>query len=268
MKNISLSICLFSILILSCSNEDDSIQTTCEDAIDDSSTAQTNFQNATSDEFTFLCEEYKIKLQNQIDICGDVNGSIQAIIDSLGNCEEPDDDDNNTVQAMMTANIDGTQENNMRPNGFGLLSDKAVNVVTFSYANDFDYIKIQGDNTWSEIFPSNTTKEINLFIPENTWQEGTYTLLSYPVDPDDDLNGYTEVYPHVDVNFFYNDNASAFVDDTEGFLTITNFDSVNRVISGTFEFQYLKSEDAGDVSGPYQCNQGTFTYSLNDDYFD
>ena len=41
-----------------------------------------NQNNSSAD----LCNAYKTALQNQITVCGDPNGSIQNIIDSLGNC--------------------------------------------------------------------------------------------------------------------------------------------------------------------------------------
>nr|WP_321232400.1 DUF6252 family protein [uncultured Psychroserpens sp.] len=48
-----------------------------------------NVFNATDDtmpEFTDICNAYKVALITKIDICGDVDGSIQMIVDSLGDC--------------------------------------------------------------------------------------------------------------------------------------------------------------------------------------
>jgi len=46
--------------------------------------AATAYNNDTSD--ATLCNAYKTALQNQITECGDTNGSLQAIVDDLGEC--------------------------------------------------------------------------------------------------------------------------------------------------------------------------------------
>ncbi len=58
----------------------------CEDAIALTMTAQVNFLNASDSSYLSLCGAYKTALQNQIESCGDENGSLQEIIDGLGNC--------------------------------------------------------------------------------------------------------------------------------------------------------------------------------------
>ncbi|WCO03040.1 hypothetical protein [Psychroserpens ponticola] len=44
------------------------------------------FTQATDETYELLCMAYKTALQNQIQFCGDPDGSLQAIIDSLGDC--------------------------------------------------------------------------------------------------------------------------------------------------------------------------------------
>ena len=61
---------------------------TCESAIANSGIAEANLNNATSDMYTQFCNGYVLTLQEQIEICGDADGSIQATIDSLGDCSE------------------------------------------------------------------------------------------------------------------------------------------------------------------------------------
>lgn len=263
----NLYILLLSVILLNaCSGDstDDNEVDNCVIATENTLLAQQAFANANSDDYTLLCNEFKIALQTQIDECGDENGSLQATFDNLGNCEQ-----NLSPTALMTANLNGTQYDNMRPNGFGIFSNKAVNVVTFSYSNDEDYIKIQGNNTYSQVVPDTSTKEINLFIPENAWQVGTYALESSSNSPEDEGNTYDEVMPHIDINFFYESNSQAYTNNYIGTLSVTNFDLDNKLIEGTFEFQYTISNlDTNVDTGPYDCIDGTFSYSLNDDYFD
>lgn len=65
-------------------------------------------------------------------------------------------------------------------------------------------------------------------------------------DTDDD--GEAEIYCIID----------------EGTVTITEFNLIDKVIRGTFEFTYKRYfEDTGQVTGPYNCLNGTFDYSLD-----
>ena len=89
--------------ILECDDPDGSIQAIidglddcannqtndCESATQEVETAQTAFENADNDNYTELCNTYVSALQNQISVCGDADGSIQAIIDDLGDCSVP-----------------------------------------------------------------------------------------------------------------------------------------------------------------------------------
>lgn len=268
MKN---SIKLFTLTLLfvisGCSDDSDedvNDVNSCDVAIENTLIAQQNFTDADTDDFSSLCEEYKSALQSQIELCGDDDGNLQATLNNLGNCEQDQE-----PNALMTANINGVQYNDMKPNGFGGFFSDAVQIVRYPYKNEQDYIKIQGDNTYNEVFPGNTTKEINLFIPENAWQEGTYILETYIIGPENDENGYDEVLPHFDISFFYESNTQAYESDYGGTISITNFDLEERLIEGTFEFQYITSNlDTNVVSGPFDCTDGTFSYSLDDDYFD
>ena len=56
----------------------------CETATTAANEAEAAYNEDTSD--ANLCNAYKSALQNQISFCGDPNGSIQAIIDDLGDC--------------------------------------------------------------------------------------------------------------------------------------------------------------------------------------
>lgn len=59
----------------------------CNTATAEASSAETDFNNANDTNYTQLCNVYKTALQNKIDACGD-DGSIQAIIASLGDCSQ------------------------------------------------------------------------------------------------------------------------------------------------------------------------------------
>ncbi|WP_400080052.1 hypothetical protein [Winogradskyella sp. R77965] len=58
----------------------------CEEAIETTTIAEEAYNNFTEENFEAICNAYKDALMNQIEICGDVDGNLQLIIDQLGDC--------------------------------------------------------------------------------------------------------------------------------------------------------------------------------------
>lgn len=90
--------------------------TDCQAAENAVNLAQINFENATDENYNDLCVIYKTTLENQITECGDEDGSLQAIIDGLGDCSndsQPDDCETVTEDASIaqTAFGNATDEN-------------------------------------------------------------------------------------------------------------------------------------------------------------
>ncbi|MGV6828310.1 MAG: fibronectin type III domain-containing protein [Flavobacteriales bacterium] len=164
--------------------------------------------------------------------------------------------------ALMTANIKGVQYDYMVPFLWQTFINEAVSIVTFS-DNEELYLKIQGN---SEPQNSNfdTNKEINIFIPETNWELGTYNLGNDYID--------TEENPQAFVNLVYFDSAQGTFQANEGefgSITITEFNLEERIIKGTFEFTFtLYDVNTNIETGPFDCLDGTFDYSLDDTYFD
>ncbi len=61
-------------------------QDPCEIAAMAVSIAETVFNQASNDNYSSLCSAYRTALQAKIEACGDADGSVQEIIDGLGNC--------------------------------------------------------------------------------------------------------------------------------------------------------------------------------------
>lgn len=79
----------YNVPILTIGVADDTGQSqACLNAIAVAATTQTNLNNVdpTGPQYTQFCNAYKTALQVQIQACGDVDGSIQTIIDGLGDC--------------------------------------------------------------------------------------------------------------------------------------------------------------------------------------
>ncbi|MGO3181463.1 MAG: hypothetical protein ACTIJ9_01385 [Aequorivita sp.] len=86
-KKLILSI--FAVLTLfACGSDDDNDNTPskCEIAIEAAIEAKQNYDSATEENYTQTCNTYKVALEKQQQECGDSDGNLQAIIDSLGDC--------------------------------------------------------------------------------------------------------------------------------------------------------------------------------------
>jgi hypothetical protein len=62
----------------------------CEEAMEATNIAEEAYNNFTEDNFEAICNTYKDALINQIEICGDIDGNLQLIIDQLGDCVPED----------------------------------------------------------------------------------------------------------------------------------------------------------------------------------
>ncbi|MCF6306630.1 MAG: hypothetical protein L3J09_01605 [Flavobacteriaceae bacterium] len=164
--------------------------------------------------------------------------------------------------ALMTANIKGIQYDYMVPFLWGVFTDNAVSIISYGDVEE-PFLRVQGNSTPQDVTFDNS-KEINLFIPESNWAVGTYNL---GVDNTDNSGS-----PQPHVNLIYND---ANQDPTQAYegefgeLIITEFNLEDKVIKGTFEFTFtLYNVNTGETTGPFDCLDGTFEYSLDDEYFD
>lgn len=92
MKRLKFSMLLMSAIALTfftaCSDDDENInpENNCEIAIIATTQAQMEFGSATGEDYTSACTAYRAALEAQIEACGDADGSLQAIIDNLGDC--------------------------------------------------------------------------------------------------------------------------------------------------------------------------------------
>ncbi len=93
MKKMCLLVCVFVFFTASkCDNEplegefatDEEVS--CDFAIENVLSAAIAFSEATSSTYEQLCLEYKTAIENQILFCGDPDGSLQELLDSIGDC--------------------------------------------------------------------------------------------------------------------------------------------------------------------------------------
>jgi len=161
-----------------------------------------------------------------------------------------------TTPALMTANIDGTQFNVLRPYLYSVTGTDVI-VTGSASSGDVRYLKIQGTDNDTSINLSNS-REIDLHIPMSKWAPGTYVLHN------DSVNTTEECW--VSLLLFTTPDVDANV--VTGTLTVTEFNTGTKRIKGTFSFSYDKIDSVTGASlGTFQVTNGTFNYGLDDPYF-
>ncbi len=184
---------------------------------------------------------------------------LQSCTNSSDELEMEDEAGQDGPLAIMTANLDGVQYDDLKPNLFHVMGN-AVSVITIG-GDDTLYLRIRANSSHQQILPEDDTKEITLYIPQSKWGVGSYDIKFSANDVD----------PHVNIIFHYPNGDSGVLnsDDQKGNLTITKFDLANRMIEGTFYFEYFIEKDGTwERIGPFNCLNGTFKFSLDDQYFD
>lgn len=157
--------------------------------------------------------------------------------------------------ALMTANIDGVQWNNLKPFLYPFSNDVIVE-NNGAPVGAPRFLWIQGtDNTTTVNL--NNSREINLHIPNSKWAPGTYNLLWD--------NGYEAEECWATLLLFTNPDVNARI--ISGSLTVTEFNLSTKRIKGTFQFQYEKLDGNSQVIGVFPVTNGTFNYGLDADYF-
>ena len=86
MKKLIIPILCMALVFVSCGDDDSDNGLSCSEATQNTATALSNFTNADESNFEALCNAYKLALQQQNTACGDPSGTIQIIIDGLGDC--------------------------------------------------------------------------------------------------------------------------------------------------------------------------------------
>lgn len=153
--------------------------------------------------------------------------------------------------ALMTANIDGIQFNNLTPYLYSSTGQDVTVQNNGAPAGYPRFLRIQGDRNIN--FYDSNYRQINLHIPDDKWKVGTYDLYERY-----DLYEGTACQGTILLPF---SEPSATI--TSGKVTVTEFNLTTKRIKGTFSFSYKKSGS----STIYEVTNGTFNYGLDDDYF-
>ena len=181
-----------------------------------SNVAQTEFANATLGTYIQLCAQYQFYLQEQIEYCGDEDGSIQTVIDGL-NCSDTDGDgvpdvfedfngdgdlDNDDTDGDGTPNYqDNDDDGDGVPTVDEIQVDMDGNPADTDSDGDADYLDNDDDN--DGLF--------TVFETGDTDSDGTLDYL----DNDDDDDGILTIDENADPNAD-GDPADALDSDMDG----------------------------------------------------
>jgi len=154
-----------------------SCEMTCEQATANVTEAHSQYSNATIGNFDEKCAQYVFYLQEQIDICGDEEGSIQTKIDGL-DCA---DDDNDGVPNVFE-NFNGDPDGNLDDPG-----DDSDGDGVFNYLDNDD----DGDGILTQYEAVEASGD-----PADADGDGDYDYL----DNDDDGDGILTINENADPN--------------------------------------------------------------------
>ncbi|BAO74473.1 DUF6252 family protein [Winogradskyella sp. PG-2] len=190
-------------MFISCENEpyegplDFNTQISCEEANENLTLAESNFDDVNAANYNLYCQEYRDALEDYISACPDDNSEISMLLDNLGDCE---------LSSYFQVDFDGST----------FFADSAEASI------EQGQISIKGIRGTNE-------ETVELIV--NATSQGTYSLgvsannnqLNIGLySPDSNsLNAWQSVNPS---------------NEAQGEITITKIDYFNSVISGTFNF--------------------------------
>ena len=186
---------------------------TCEQATSNVAEANTQYVTATIGNFDEKCAQYLLYLQEQKDICGDEDGSIQAIIDNL-DCG--DDDGDGVPNVFEDFNGDGNKDND-DTDGDGIpnyldTDDDGDGIPTADEAVDENGNPIDSDGDMDVDYLDNDDDGDGLFSNYETGDTDGNGVPDY-LDNDDDGDSILTINENADPNA---DGNPADALDTDG----------------------------------------------------
>ncbi|MEY8850006.1 DUF6252 family protein [Psychroserpens sp. XS_ASV72] len=189
----------------------------CQLANNNRNTAQNEFENATISNYIVACENYQFFLQEQIEFCGDPNGTIQAVLDGL-DCG--DDDNDGIPNAFEDFDGDGDLDDDDTDND-GIANyldddDDGDGVLTIDEAKDEDGNPIDTDGDLDFDYLDNDDDGDGVLTQFETAEGDTDSdgVDDY-LDNDDDGDGFLTIDEDADPNND-GDPADALDSDMDG----------------------------------------------------
>ncbi len=157
----------------------------------------------------------------------------------------------------MSATINGQAFSSMKPFFYPIAGGAYAFINSLMYGPDA--LQIQGNTAPLDPQQQNNY-EINLVIPRNLWQPGTYVL-----DPNTSFSDEGPISTCL-MNLIIPLGGPSIAFETTGSITITEFNIATRRVKGTFYFSYMENFlNGGEELGPYQVTNGTFDFPIDPD---
>lgn len=243
---------------------------TCDQATQNTTTAQDLFDNATLGNYITACNDYATYLAEQITRCGDDDGSLQALIDGL-NCDDSDNDGVADIREDFNGDDDFTNDDSdgdLNPNY--LDDDDDDDGVTTATELAFDADGNPAD-TDGDLIPDYIDTDDDgdgiLTIDEDIDMDGNPAnddtdgdgIPNY-LDSDDDGDGILTIFEDL------NGDGNPTNDDTDGDMTPNYLDEDD---DGDSVFTIYENPDADADGNPMDAqdfdSDGTPDYLDNND---
>lgn len=197
---------------------------TCQLALANRNTAQEAFENATIGTYVAACLDYQQYLQEQIDFCGDPDGSIQLELDSL-DCADDDGDGIPNIFENFDGDVDGNLDDpGDDSDGDGIFNyldddDDGDGILTINESKDADGNPIDTDGDGNVNYLDNDDDGDGILTQNETGDTDGDGLVNY-LDNDDDDDGLFTQFETGDTDMDGVDNHLDDDDDGDGQLTI------------------------------------------------
>lgn len=204
LKKMILGFCTI-LLLVACSDRDDDFTNQCDITIEASAEARQNFDSATVANYTQTCAAYRVALQNQQQACGDTYGTLQTMINDLGDCSD------------QSGNVDGQ-----------------ITVTAGTLDIEFDELTVALEDGVLKVFgQTSAANNYTIYFEVEENMQGDDTLQNFEI---------TLISPYLPVNSNFNNNVST---NTSGTLTgsfsgvVQNNDGGQlNLTNGNFDLSY------------------------------
>jgi hypothetical protein len=194
----------------------------CSFAIQNRTTAQVAFELATIGNYVTACENYQFYLQQEIEVCGDPDGSIQLLIDDL-DCEDADGDGIPNVFENFNGDIDGNLDDD-DTDGDGIPNyldddDDGDGILTIDEAKDENGNPLDTDGDGDVDYLDNDDDGDGILTLNETGDTDGDGIPNY-LDNDDDGDGIFSQFETGDTDMDGQDDYLDNDDDGDGLLTV------------------------------------------------
>ncbi|WP_299885632.1 hypothetical protein [uncultured Lacinutrix sp.] len=234
----------------------------CNVASNFASSAETAYNNDTTN--ADLCDAYRAALQNQINVCGDSTGEIQAIIDGLDDCNGTGSGNLLFLKNKIFTYADGSMETetyNYDGNKLISITYSDGSATNFTYDNDiltridnYNDLGGLGDYVITEYNSSNELISYTVYITPN---EGLRFDLTYNSDDTINIKEYSGDHDSQttlieDETISMQNNQITFEDDVDGLEATYSYDNKNGIyknISNLKTLNLINIDFSGYIDG-------------------